>query len=101
MVVVSGAVIFIASGLSDDIDHAPTGTAEFRREAIRLHTELLHGVRRRTESDAIEIADRIDGAIEQHLVGGGAATTDRKVGVKDPAAAARIAHLALGHDAGR
>ena len=100
MVVVSGAVELVAAGLGDDVDDAAAGAAELGGEGVGFDAKFLDGIGGRREGDAVKIADGIDGSIEEDFVGGSSAAADGEVGIEDAAAAAGIADLALGDDAG-
>ena len=63
------AAKLISSGLGDHVDHSPAGHAEFRRERIGLHPELLHRVDARCDRLFVPLRQRGRAAVDKHGVG--------------------------------
>ena len=97
MIVVSSTVILVTARLGYDIHRAAARAAKLRGKAVCLHAELLHGVRRRAEGDAVEVAKGVHRAVQQDLVGGCTSSAHREIRIEDASPATRVAHLALGH----
>ena len=100
VIVISSAVILVATALGDDVNRTAAGAAELGREAVGLDAEFLHCVWRGAEGDTVEVANRVDCTVEEDFVGRGSAATDREVGIEDSPAPAGVAYLAFGNDAG-
>jgi len=76
MVVVSGAVEFVRAGLSNDVDGAAAGAAEFGGVGVGFEAELLDGVDGGADDDAVAIADGVGGTVEEDLVRRSASAAD-------------------------
>ena len=70
------AAKLIGPGLGDHVDHSPAGHAEFRRERIGLHPELLHRVDARCDRVLVALGQRRRAAVEQHRVGAALTAVD-------------------------
>src|SRR6185503_17978421 len=77
---VDGSVKLIRTGACDNVDLTATSTAEFRGITSRLHFELLHSIRRRTEVECVECRICVCGAVQQEVVCVGTIATDADCG---------------------
>ena len=94
--VVGDPVNVVGAGLRDHVDHASGGAPELRVETVGLDLELLHRVDRWIDDAAVDVGSGVGAAVEQDLLGAGAAASHVEIRLEEVAAdilAAAVAEI--------